>query len=181
MQSWVTPIIMRAMEASPTRRNHMLGFVILISVALLLVGMFKSQFILGAPSKEFSGCLTYSGFLVSRWDKEISLGGLYAVTLDHDMRNAKAGERLVKMLIARGGDRVRVEEDGVWVNDDHFYRVPLRGIAQRLKLNITTLKKTIIVPPGQIYLVGNTDRSYDSRFWGTLNEKSIVGRAYAIW
>ena len=94
---------------------------------------------------------------------------------------AKKGAKLLKIVAARGGDTVRVEDDGVWVNDKIFLAVPLQGIAGRLKVDLGALKKTITVPPHQLYLVGNTDRSYDSRFWGTIDEKNVVGRAVAIW
>ncbi len=102
------------------------------------------------------------------------------MTLDRDMKNAKKGTRLLKRIAALPGDKVSIERDGVRVNNLEFYRVPLWPVANRLDISIDSLIKTIVVPEGKIFVIGNTDKSYDSRFWGFLNESSVVARAYAL-
>ena len=77
---------------------------VLAIIGVVSVLLFKSFFIIGMPTSQFSGCLSQKIFLVSKSERQVVRGGMYAVNLDRDLRIAKSGSKLIKIVAAKGGD-----------------------------------------------------------------------------
>lgn len=54
-----------------------------------------------------------------------------------------------------------------------------RTVATNEPLNMTTYEGAI--SEGHIFVWSPAERSYDSRYWGLVNEENIIGRAHPLW
>ncbi|RVT54744.1 signal peptidase I, partial [Klebsiella pneumoniae] len=43
------------------------------------------------------------------------------------------------------------------------------------------IERELTIPKGEDYLIGQTDHSWDSRFWGPVKLTSVIGKTYAIY
>lgn len=79
------------------------------------------------------------------------------------------GERLIKRVVAVGGDTVAARRGVLYVS-----ATPV-GAAGRIEFG------PLAVPAGHVFVMGdNHDDSFDSRFWGPLAVDRIYGRAIKV-
>ena len=86
------------------------------------------------------------------------------------------GEDLVKRVVGVAGDRVEVKDGALYVNGERRIELYLNEqTIQGVFLEIT-------VPRGTVFVMGdNRNNSLDSRIFGPVSKKSILGRAFVIY
>lgn len=87
------------------------------------------------------------------------------------------GTRLTKLVAGIPGDDVRIEADQLWINDQYWGRLwllPVLGQAPG------SLDRQYRIPDGTFLPMGTTAEAYDGRYFGTLDESCILGRALPI-
>lgn len=118
----------------------------------------------------------------------------------------KPDEDYIKRVVGVPGDRVQYRNKRVFINGEEMPQEEVgkyRGVGSGVQMTGTVhltenlsgtdhsilvdtrrLSRTIdeVIPEGQYFVMGdNRDYSNDSRFWGTVPEENLVGKAFLIW
>ena len=91
-------------------------------------------------------------------------------------------KNFIKRLIAMGGEAVEIRNGNIYI-DDRLVTDPVVG--EKVYYNRGPFgedNKKITVPEGNYFVLGdNSSSSKDSRYWGFVPEKDIIGRAIIIY
>jgi hypothetical protein len=143
-------------------------------------------------------CFPYRHWVVKK-TRDIHAGEFVAFW-GHGIPNTPDKVLWGKRALATGGDRVAVEKtcgkriirvDGL----DRLF--PIQGMVHVYDRNGKQIKTLVvyghdtvgrplpmihsmIIPEGKYFVIGETERSYDSRYWGLVDASWVVGRAYPV-
>jgi len=166
----------------PTRKSAAMGWAITIGVAVVLTVLVKS-FILQAysiPSPSMVPTLEVDDrVVVLRLNTDPARGDI--VVFDRPANDPKTSpddpDVLIKRVIGLPGDVVESRDGKVFVNDKQLIEDYLPSGTE------TQITAPITVPDAQLLVLGdNRTKSFDSRYFGTIDKNLVVGRAIArIW
>lgn len=89
------------------------------------------------------------------------------------------GVPFVKRVVGVGGDRLRIVDGYVYRNGKRETGSYIQSCGGGPDCNFP---KTIVVPPGEYFMMGdNRGDSDDSRFWGPVPQRWIIGTAFLTY
>jgi conjugal transfer pilin signal peptidase TrbI len=89
------------------------------------------------------------------------------------------GQIVLKRVAGLPGDAVVIDRQTTTVNGNKVGEG--LALAKKLERPTETLERTLTVPDGHFWMMGDTIDSFDSRYWGPLKQDRMIGRAYALW
>lgn len=89
----------------------------------------------------------------------------------------------IKRLAAVGGDEAEIRDLRLWVNGRPLTDPPIfRQMVYYNRGGYGEAGRPVKVPPGHYFFLGdNSGSSQDSRYWGFLPEKQLIGKAFLIY
>ncbi|WP_318840387.1 signal peptidase I [Providencia sp. PROV083] len=117
----------------------------------------------------------YRIYLVDKGDTKPVKGTTFAFSSKYMGKTGKG----IKMVDGVAGDAITVNDEETTVNGSMVGE----GLALANESGHTPqeLTRKGVIPEGRVWLMGRTKLSFDSRYWGTVPETQIIGRAYPIW
>lgn len=146
-------------------------------LAVIIFYAFTARYEFGVPP-ENTKCIDGSLFIIDKYDTDIKTGDTIAFYSKGMEPYFPDGNKVIKFAAGVGGDFVSANHSGVYVNSTYYGQYQL---AKQLGIDEESLYKKFIVPEGKVMALGDKPVSYDSRYWGLMDEKQVYGKAYAIW
>jgi len=173
-------------STSKILRDWIFVIVVALGAAMLVRVFVLQQFYISGPSMETSlfqddrvlvNKLSYRLHDVNRgdvivFDRVTTSGGI----VEHD--------DLIKRVIAVGGDSIQIKKCEVLVNgveiDEPYLGAEVEGEEPNSRCRVADMP-SLTVPDDQLFVMGdNRAESFDSRSFGPIPKKLVIGRAFAV-
>ena len=155
---------------------------LIVTLVIVVVGGYlKERYRIGFGGQK-RACLPWDVYLTDTYSKKIKVGDLVAFIADERMEpKFKAGSTVIKQVAGVAGDQVVVDSSAHYIVAGKNYGTIVKEGAEAAQKDLESLLVSSSIPEGQIAVIGTLPRSFDSRYWGYVDQNQIVGRAYGIY
>lgn len=151
--------------------------VCLLAAAAVL--WFQSRFMIGIDSQMVRCLPDHEFFLVDKEKLTIARDQIVAYKAVGLTPFFQDGTMMAKVIRGVPGDVLTITQEGVFINQVEISTgFPLLN---RLPYGIEDLVKDEIIPPGKYFLAAPASESFDSRYWGYVDESQFIGNVTPIW
>ena len=161
-------------------RKRFLAKAVVVAVLVMAVGVvFFDRYRFGHDD-QISKCLPGWNFMIiDRYHDEVQIGEVVAFSARGLEPLFDDGSTMVKVVRGRPGDEVSVFTDRVEVNG----AVVGHGLyhAETLEVAPDRFVRSVVVQNGEYWVMGESNDSFDSRYWGTVKEEQIIGSAHRVY
>ena len=141
---------------------------------------FATRYHFGIDSQHVKCIPGITFYLIDTKDHELVRDGIYSFSARGMEPVFPEGREVVKYLRGLPGDHVVInEQEQVLINDSEV-AVGLK-LAYLLNRDPSEFFGAGDLGPDNYWFMGISTMSYDSRYWGTVSEEQIIGRAYPLF
>ena len=155
-----------------------------VAIVYAPLAWFAGHYRIVYDSIKGANCLPYSVFLVDLHERATDRGE-YIAFVSRQMEPFYAnGTVAVKLIAGVAGDRVKVGAEGVSINGRLWGALLHLKDGEklwRLGRRVSDVERNEVIPQGHLWMMGTNPRSYDSRYWGYIDNEQIIGRAIPLW
>ena len=88
----------------------------------------------------------------------------------------------IKRVIGLGGDTIEIKDGKIFINEREFTHPSVKNIYYYNRGSYGLTDQKITVPENSYYVLGdNSGSSKDSRYWGFVDDKYLIGKAFIIY
>lgn len=161
-------------------------YAVTLLLATVVVGIFliqshlKARYQLAFDGQTYERCLPFWIFGVEREEIKgaIKVNELIRFVPERDRgQKIVEGSSITKLVLAKEGDRIKIEQDKLYINNRFFSKLHL---IKALKAKEGDFDTEYTIPKGKFFVGGTSPGSFDSRYWGLVDRKEIKGRVHAL-
>ncbi|MFA5182525.1 MAG: S26 family signal peptidase [Syntrophales bacterium] len=194
----------RTIDIIKSRGKYFISALLIALIFFLFFKNLSNRYII-AFTRDGHYCLPYSTWLIKKG--EMPGRGDYVSFVGHGIPNFADGVRWVKIMTGMPGDRVKTVTIPVSERTSNIEVIEVNGLPMQKRLQgrvylhtppngcVTcyrvfekdTMGRSLpiignqTIPPGHFFVSTPAPRSFDSRYWGLIDEKDILGKAYPIF
>lgn len=145
------------------------------------VGYFASRYKLGFDEQHIKCIPGITWYLVDTKDKVVKKDATYVFLAKNMNPIYPDGTKMVKYVRALPGDEVEItaKDYRVLINGEELFKgVPLSLDLKRPPESFVVKGK---LAPSNYWMFGTNPFGFDSRYWGSVHDEQIVGRAYPLF
>lgn len=172
------------MKSPMSRSRFLIKSLLLSGVIAGVVGgagtLLAERYSIGVDPQQ-SRCLGYRVFLIDKSDKTPERGAIFTFKALGTQPYFPNGTWLTKIIDGMPGDRVQVAHGGVVINGTQVPTADGLYLAETLNNPESRFTRDEYLATDKYWFSGRTKDSFDSRYWGTVDQSQLVGRAYPLW
>lgn len=139
-----------------------------------------SRYVIAANSTA-SNCLQSKYFIVDTWDQDVSAGELAAFQMNIENPLYPVGKKWIKQVVATEGMTVNVTPNETTISNGRIIKNSMEHTMAYLKVAPKDIKAVTTLKAGELFMMGDTRTTYDSRYWGPIKQADVIGKAYALF